>query len=267
MTILDRILERTRADVERRKVSTPPARLEAACAAAPPPRDFAAAIRRASAAPRRQGWIRIIAEVKKASPSRGVIREDFDPVTLAQEYEKAGAHGISVLTDAPFFQGSLQDLAAVRDAVALPILRKDFHVEAYQVWEARAAGADAVLLIAATLADPALRELLALSRALSLTALVEVHTGDELERALAAGAQVIGINNRNLATFEVTLDTTFALLPRVPPDRVLVSESGIGTAEDVRRLAEAGADAVLVGEGLLRHADVGAALRRLAGAP
>jgi indole-3-glycerol phosphate synthase len=267
MTILDRILERTRAEVERRKVRTPLARLEAACAAAPPPRDFAAAIRRAAAAPRRQGPIRIIAEVKKASPSRGVIREDFDPVALAQDYAKAGARGISVLTDAPFFHGSLQDLAAVRAAVALPVLRKDFHLEAYQLWEARAAGADAVLLIVAALADPALRDLLALARALSLTALVEVHTGDELERALGAGAEVIGINNRNLATFQVALDTTFDLAPRVPADRVLVSESGIGSPEDVRRLAEAGADAVLVGEGLLRHADVGAALRRLADAP
>jgi indole-3-glycerol phosphate synthase len=140
-------------------------------------------------------------------------------------------------------------------------------VEAYQLWEARAAGADAVLLIVATLADAALRDLLRLSRSLRLTALVEVHTPDELARALAAGAEVIGINNRNLATFEVALETTFALLPGVPGDRVLVSESGIRTAEDVRRLADAGADAVLVGEGLLRHADVAAALRRLAGLP
>ncbi|MFB3816525.1 MAG: indole-3-glycerol phosphate synthase TrpC [Candidatus Methylomirabilales bacterium] len=267
MTILDRILDRTRAEVEVRKAQTPLARLEAACAAAPPPRDLAAAIRRASGTPRRQGPIRVIAEVKKASPSRGVIRENFDPVALAQEYEKAGAHAISVLTDAPFFHGSLADLSAVRGAVGLPLLRKDFHVEAYQLWEARAAGADAVLLIVATLEDAALRDLLALARRLSLTALVEVHTGDELARALAAGAPVLGINNRNLATFEVALDTTFALLPRVPPDRVLVSESGIATAEDVRRLADAGADAVLVGEGLLRHADVGAGLRRLASAP
>ncbi|MEI8188852.1 MAG: indole-3-glycerol phosphate synthase TrpC, partial [candidate division NC10 bacterium] len=178
-----------------------------------------------------------------------------------------GAAAISVLTDAPFFQGSLAHLAAVRQAVEAPLLRKDFHLDPYQLWEAREAGADAVLLIAAALGPSQIRDLVALSREIGLAALVEVHTRPELDTALACGADLVGVNNRNLQTFEVALETTFALLPVVPDGTVLVSESGIGAPEEVARLAAAGADAILVGEGLLRHADVGAALRRLLEVP
>jgi indole-3-glycerol phosphate synthase len=206
-----------------------------------------------------------MAEIKKASPSRGLIRPDFDPEALALAYAAAGADALSVLTDVPFFQGSLTDLVSVRRGAALPILRKDFHVDAYQVWEARAAGADAVLLIGATLSAAQLQDLLGLARELGLAALVEVHAEPELETALASGAPLIGINNRDLRSFEVSLETTFRLLRRVPAETVLVSESGIAEPEQVARLAAAGVDAILVGEGLLRHADAGSALRRLIG--
>jgi indole-3-glycerol phosphate synthase len=267
MSILDDILHRTRADVLQRRAGTPLAELKARCRDLAPARDLCGALRReAGTAGRRAGPIRVIAEVKKASPSKGVIRADFAPAALAQAYRSAGAHAISVLTDAPFFQGSLDHLVAVRQAVEAPILRKDFHVDPYQIWEARAAGADAVLLIAATLSPPDLADLLDLCRALSLTALVEVHTRQELETALASGARLVGINNRDLKSFEVSLETTFALVPFVPPEVALVSESGISQAEEVARLASAGVDAILVGEGLLRHADVGEALGRLLGA-
>jgi indole-3-glycerol phosphate synthase len=209
----------------------------------------------------------VIAEIKQASPSKGVIRPDFSPVEIARSYAAAGARAISVLTDEPFFQGHLDHLVAVRQAVGLPVLRKDFHVDPYQLWEARASGADAVLLVAATVARGPLCDLLALSRALGLTALVEVHTREELETALACGARVIGINNRNLADFTVSLETTFRLLEAVPDETTLVSESGISERDQVERLAAAGVDAILVGEGLLRHPNVGQALARLVGAP
>jgi indole-3-glycerol phosphate synthase len=264
MSILERILERTRADVAAREAAVPLATLEARCAAMPPARDFAGAIRRPDGTgARRAGDIRVIAECKKASPSRGVIRADFRPADLARAYAAAGAGAISVLTDGPFFQGSLEDLAAVRAAAEVPLLRKDFHVVPYQLWEARAAGADAVLLIAAALSAAALSALLSLSRALGLAALVEVHDADDLQAALDAGATLLGVNNRDLKTFTVSLETTFRLLGRVPAGSVLVSESGIGAPAEVARLAAAGADAILVGEGLLKHADVGQALRRL----
>lgn len=266
MTILDTILERTRADLAERRGRLPLETLQSRCRDLPPPRDFLGALRRAPGAPgRRQGPLRVIAEVKRASPSRGIIRADFDPPGLARAYAGAGAGAVSVLTDGPFFQGSLAHLEAVRGAVGLPILRKDFTLDAYQVWEARAAGADAILLIVAALEPVALRELLALGRSLGLAALVEVHSAEELERALEAGAELVGVNNRDLRSFQVSLETTFALLPRVPVETVFVSESGIRTAEEARRLAAAGADAILVGEGLLAHADVGEALRRLVG--
>jgi indole-3-glycerol phosphate synthase len=194
-----------------------------------------------------------------------VIRPDFDPSALARAYATAGAAAVSVLTDAPFFQGSLAHLTAVREAADLPLLRKDFLLEPYQLWEARGAGADAVLAIAAALSLSELQNLLGLSREIGLTALVEVHTHQELDTALACGAKLVGVNNRDLRTFEVALNTTFDLLPFVPNEVVLVSESGIREAEEVMRLADAGVDAILVGEGLLRHADVGGALRRLLG--
>jgi indole-3-glycerol phosphate synthase len=268
MSILDDILRRTRSDVRAREARVPRAALETRCRALPVPRDFAAAIRRCrEGEARRAGPIRVIAEVKQASPSRGVIRPAFAPVEIARAYVAAGAHAISVLTDEPFFQGHLDHLAAVRRAVQVPILRKDFHVDAYQLWEARAAGADAVLLVVAALEPGALRTLLALSRELGLTALVEVHTREQLDAVLEGGARVIGVNNRNLADFRVSLETTFRLLEAVPADAVLVSESGIAAREEVERLRVAGVDAILVGEGLLRHPDVGEALARLVPAP
>ena len=276
MSILDQILTQTRADLGERRARVPLDELKARCRDQGSPRDFLGAVgrprgevqsaERETASERRRGGIKVIAEVKKASPSRGVIRADFAPVELACAYAKAGAHAISVLTDAPFFQGSLAHLAAVRSAVGLPILRKDFHVDPYQIWEARATGADAVLLIAATQEPSQLAGLLGLSRELGLTALVEVHTAGELELALRSGADLVGVNNRDLKTFEVSLENTFSLLPLVPPGVVLLSESGISRREEVVRLAAAGLDGILVGEGLLRHADVGQALRDLVGA-
>jgi indole-3-glycerol phosphate synthase len=264
MTILDRIVERTRADLGERKARLPLAELRARCRDLAPPRDFLGAVRRPpGAACRRAGPLRVIAEAKKASPSRGIIRPDFQPAAIAAAYAAAGASAISVLTDGPFFQGSLQDLVAVRQRVDLPLLRKDFHLDPYQLYEARAAGADAVLLIVAALTPAEIGDLLGLAGDLGLAALVEAHSGAELDRALAAGAGIVGINNRDLRTFQVTLQTTFDLIPMVPPDCALVSESGVQAAADARRLAEAGVDAILVGEGLLKHADVGAALRAL----
>jgi len=242
----------------------PLAELRARSRDLPPTRDFLGAVRRApGAAARRAGPLRVIAEVKKASPSRGVIRQDFQAAAIAAAYAAAGASAISVLTDVPFFQGSLEDLAAVRQAVSLPILRKDFHMDPYQLWEARAVGADAVLLIVAVLAPAEVTDLLGLAGELGLGALIEVHDRDELARALDCGAGILGINNRDLRTFQVTLETTVGLLPLVPADRVLISESGVLVPRDAARLAEAGVDGILVGEGLLKYADAGAALRVL----
>jgi indole-3-glycerol phosphate synthase len=223
-----------------------------------PTRDFAAAL---MAPP---GSVRLLAEVKKASPSRGVLAASFDPVGLATAYADHGAAAISVLTDEKYFQGSLDLLVAVRAAVSVPLLRKDFTLDEYQLWESRAAGADAVLLIAAILEPPRLRDLHAGAKGLGLAALVEVHTAEELDVALRVGAGLLGINNRNLHTFETRLETTLALLPMIPPGPVVVSESGFVRSDDVRRVVAAGAHAVLVGEALVRAADVGAKVRELA---
>jgi indole-3-glycerol phosphate synthase len=257
MSILDEIVRHKREELARARAATPRAALEARCAAMPAARDFERAL-----APR-AGRARLIAEVKKASPSRGVLRADLDPVALATSYAFHGVDAISVLTDAKYFKGSLDDLAAVRAAVDVPLLRKDFTIDEYQLWEARAAGADAVLLIVAVLEPAELRDLAAAAKGLGLAALVEVHTEAELETALGAGARIIGINNRDLATFETRIDTTLALLPHLPPGPIVVSESGFFTAADVRRVIEAGAHAVLVGEGLVRAADVGEKVREL----
>lgn len=266
MSILDQILDRTRADVAERRARVPIVELQARCRDRAPTRDFLGALRRdPDVRGRRRGAIRVVAEIKKASPSRGVIRADFDPLVLARSYAAAGANAISVLTDAPFFKGDLAHLVAVRGAVTLPILRKDFHVDPYQLWEARDAGADAVLLIAAALSPRQLQDLVGLARDLGLAVLVEIHARPELDAALASGAAMIGINNRDLRTFEVSLETTFGLLPCVPAETVLVSESGIADPAQVAQLAAAGVDAILVGEGLLRHLDAGGALRRLMG--
>jgi indole-3-glycerol phosphate synthase len=268
MSILHDILQRTRADVLGRRAQVPLSELKARCRDCAPARDFVRAVRRqVGSTGRRAGSMRVIAEVKRASPSKGVIRSDFAPADLARAYARAGAHAISVLTDAPFFQGSLDHLTSVREAVDLPVLRKDFHVDPYQLWEARAAGADAVLLISAALRPTEFLRLMELSRELTLAVLAEAHTGQELETVLACGAELVGINNRDLESFDVSLETTFALIPHVPSEVVLLSESGISRPEEVERLASAGVDGILVGEGLLRHADVGKALQGLIGTP
>ena len=211
------------------------------------------------------GDIAIMAEVKKASPSKGVIRADFDAVGIAKIYAENGAAALSVLTDEKFFGGSTGDLTRIASVVDRPILRKDFTIDPYQICEARALGASAVLLIVAILTPDELSAFLATSRALGLDALVEVHDREELAVALDAGAAMIGINNRNLKTFETSLDTTYALIPHIPKGILKISESGIDTREDVAALKDAGADAVLVGESLMRASDVGGKLRELLG--
>ena len=215
---------------------------------------------------RGQEALGLIAEVKKASPSAGVIAENFDPVQIARTYESAGANAISVLTDEPFFQGNLSYLTRVRAAVSLPVLRKDFILHEAQIYEASCAGADAILLIVAALEQPDLERLLAVATDFQLDALVEVHTMEELDRALETDARIIGINNRNLGTFEVDLATTEILSEQVPDDIVLVSESGIKTAADTRRVLDSGCNAILVGETLMRADDVHAAVEELLGA-
>jgi len=222
-------------------------------------RSFRAAIDRGP------GALGLIAEVKKASPSAGVIAESFDPVQIARTYESAGANAISVLTDEQFFQGSLAYMTRVRAAVELPVLRKDFILHEAQIYEASCAGADAILLIVAALEQGELERLLCVATDFQLDVLVEVHTLEELDRALATDARIIGINNRNLATFQVDLKTTEELSEEVPDDIVLVSESGIKTADDTRRVLEAGCNAILVGETLMRADDVHAAVEELVG--
>jgi indole-3-glycerol phosphate synthase len=223
----------------------------------PPPRDFAAALEQPGAS--------IIAEIKKASPSRGVLREDFHPGKLAADFAAGGAAALSVLTEEEHFQGSIAHLRAARAAAPVPVLRKDFILDPWQVWETRAAGADSFLLIAAVLTDAELAELLALGRELGMEPLVEAHTADELDRALAAGARIVGVNNRDLATFDVRLEASLALVGRIPDDCIAVSESGIHSAEDIARLAAAGFDAFLIGEHLMQSPEPAAALRRLRG--
>jgi len=265
--ILDRILATKAEEVAAARIARPPGEVERAAAAAPAPRGFAAAL--SGGLPE----VRVIAEVKKASPSKGVIRPHFEPVAIARAYEAAGATCLSVLTDEEYFQGSLAYLPAIRSAVALPLLRKDFIIDPYQVLEARAAGADAILLIvAAFVGDSAggrtpadMARLAGLAHDLGMDVLTEVHNEAELEVALASGARLVGVNNRDLKTFHTTLDVTFRLAPLIPQDRLLVSESGIGSHGDLQRLAAAGAKAVLVGESLMREPDVADALRRLRG--
>jgi len=254
-TILSRIIESRRADVARRKRLMPEAVLRIAAKKADAPRDFAGALVR--------GKVNVIAEIKKASPSGGVLRSEFEPALLARGFEQAGAAALSVLTEEENFQGALAHLRDARAAVGLPVLRKDFIVEPWQVWEARAANADSFLLIAAALDDVALAELLALGRELGMEALVEVHTAEELERVLAAGARIVGVNNRNLHTLEVRVETSLDLIGMIPEDRIAVSESGLRSAEDLRKLQAAGFDAFLIGDSLMREAEPGAALTRL----
>ena len=209
--------------------------------------------------------MRLIAEVKKASPSAGVIRADFEPVSIARTYQAHGASCLSVLTDVPYFQGHLSYLGAIRAAVVIPLLRKDFLIDEYQVVEARVAGADCVLLIAEILDDPTLRALLERARSLGMDALVELHDAENLDRVLAAGADLVGINNRDLRTFRTDLEHSVRLRERVPPGVTLVAESGIHTRADVERLEAAGIDAILVGESLMRADDIGRAVENLLG--
>lgn len=253
--ILDEIISHKQVEVEDRKSKMSLSDAIALAASAEPARDFLAALRRSAPVPA------VIAEVKKASPSKGVIREDFDPVAIALDYEQAGASAISVLTDEEFFQGSLDYLTSVRRSVSIPVLRKDFIVDGYQVYETRAAGADALLLIAAVLSERELKLLLDLSHKLGMQCLVETHSQQEIQTAVKVGAKLIGINNRDLQTFKVDISTTLRLLPFVPIDATVVSESGIMSREDVRYLRERNVDAVLIGETLMRAPDPGAALK------
>ncbi|HET7332167.1 indole-3-glycerol phosphate synthase TrpC, partial [Dyella sp.] len=237
--ILQRILTRKSEEVAERSARVSLDELMARCADLPATRGFAAAVE----ARIEQDQPAVIAEIKKASPSKGLIRPDFDPARIARSYEKAGAACLSVLTDAEFFQGSTDYLKLAREACKLPVLRKDFIVHAYQVYEARLIGADCILLIVAALDDGPLLELTMLAAELDMDVLIEVHDGEELERALALPAPLIGINNRNLRTFDTSLDTSASLRDIVPYDRTLVTESGIRTPEDVERLRDAGIDA------------------------
>jgi indole-3-glycerol phosphate synthase len=257
-TILERIMETKRREVAAARAAVPDAELEHRVADLPPARDFTSAVDRA-------GPVNVIAEVKKASPSAGVIRADFDAVAIATTYATHGAAAISVLTDANYFQGSLAYLTAVRRAVAVPVLRKDFVLDRYQLLEARAAGADAVLLIAECLPGDWLAVLQREATRLGLHTLVELHDAEELPRVLDCGAEVIGINNRDLRTFTTRLEHTLELLAKIPAECIVVSESGIRTHADVLRLGDAGVRAVLVGESLMRAADIGAALDELRG--
>lgn len=257
---LDRIVETKKKEVDalRRDVGLP--RLEREAAAAPEPRGFVAALRN-----RHRDNVGLIAEVKKASPSKGLIRPDFDPAAIASAYERAGADCLSVLTDRDYFQGGNEVLGRVRDTVGLPILRKDFIIDELQVYEARAIGADAVLLIAAILPQDRLAALLAEARGLGMDVLVEVHDAEELERVLALDADLIGVNNRNLRTFVTDLAVTDRLLGRIPAGVCKVSESGLSAPDDIRRVTTSGADAVLIGEHFMRQRDVEEAVAALLG--
>ncbi|HRU04535.1 MAG TPA: indole-3-glycerol phosphate synthase TrpC [Candidatus Brocadiia bacterium] len=258
-TILDRIVAAKRAELAQRLAAKPLAALEREALAVPPKGGFAQAIR----PPQRGKSIRLIAEIKKASPSKGLIRPDFDPPAIARSYQAAGAAAISVLTDEPFFQGSLDDLRQVAAVTSLPLLRKDFTLDRYHLLEARQAGAAAVLLIAAILDDNTLASLLAQASELGLDAIVETHTPEEARRAVQLGSPIIGVNNRNLDTFEVSLTVSLNIRPLIPDDRIVISESGIATRQDALLLQDAGIDAILVGETLMRCPDPGLAARRL----
>ena len=256
---LARIVRAKRAELESAKLRVPQKELEKRVTARPPGRFLQALV----PAPEGQRSCAIIAELKKASPSAGVLRENYDPSGIARRYREAGARALSVLTDREFFQGSLDDLKQAKAASTLPALRKDFTLEEYHLYEAAAAGADAVLLIVAILQPQVLRRLLSMSGTLGLDALVEVHTAEELAVALEAGSEIIGVNNRNLHTFEVSTETSFALIGDIPDETVAVSESGLRSAEDLERLRSAGFDAFLIGESFMRNEDPGEALQRL----
>ncbi len=259
--ILQRILAVKAEEVARAKAAKALSVVQAEAAAAPPPRDFVGSLRAKVAA----GKPAVIAEVKKASPSKGVLREHFEPAAIARSYEQHGAACLSVLTDAQFFSGKINDLHEARAACRLPVLRKDFMIEPYQVYESRAAGADCILLIVAALDLPRMRELESIAHELDLAVLVEVHDGEELERALKLRTPLIGINNRNLRTFETRLDTTLGLLGRISDDRIVITESGILKPEDVKTMRDNKVNCFLVGEAFMRAAEPGVELERLFG--
>jgi indole-3-glycerol phosphate synthase len=254
-TVLDRILESRRAEVEHRKKVLPETALKYGVKAATPLRDFPAALSR--------DGLNIIAELKPASPSKGVIREPFEPVELALTLESAGAAALSVLTESEFFRGSLKNLRDARKSIKLPVLRKDFIFDPWQVWESRANDADSFLLIVAALGDSLLRDLIALGRELGMEPLVEVHTAGELDRALSAGARIIGVNNRDLKTLIVQPETSFELVEQIPESCIAVSESGLTTHEDLVKLRSSGFDAFLIGEYLMLAPEPAAALTDL----
>ena len=251
-TVLDRILDARRAEVDHRKRVLPEAALRYGVNAATPLRDFPAALTRDS--------LNIIAELKPASPSKGILRDPFHPVELARTLEAAGAAVLSVLTEGEFFRGSLKNLRDARNAVKLPVFRKDFIFDPWQVWETRANDADSFLLIVAALNDELLRDLIALGRELRMEPLVEVHTAAELDRALGAGARIVGVNNRDLKTLDLRVDTSFELIERIPEVCIAVSESGLRTHDDLAKLRKAGFDAFLIGESLMLSPDPAAAL-------
>jgi indole-3-glycerol phosphate synthase len=258
-TVLDRILEARRAEVDHRKRVLPETALKYGVKAATPLRDFSAALCR--------NGLNVLAELKPASPSRGVIREPFEPVELAQSLQTAGACALSVLTEGEFFRGSLKNLRDARKAIQLPVLRKDFIFDPWQVWESRANDADSFLLIVVVLEDALLRDLLALGREIGMEPLLEVHTREELDRALAAEARIIGVNNRNLKTLEVHTETSFELIDHIPESCIAVSESGIRTRGELEKLRAAGFDAFLIGTRLMLSPDPGAALAALLAPP
>jgi indole-3-glycerol phosphate synthase len=259
MSILTEIVAHKRQELTTARAARPRAELERRCRDQAPPRDFERALRPAP------GGVRLVAEVKKASPSRGVLAADLDPVALAATYARHGADAISVLTDAKYFQGSLDVLRRVRATVDVPLLRKDFTIDEYQLWEAREAGADAVLLIVAALGRERLGELMGAASDLGMDSLIEVHDEDEVEVAVEAGAELLGINNRDLHSLEVDLGTTFRLMADVPAGTVVVAESGITERGHVADLEDAGVDAILVGEALMRADDPAHAVRDLLG--
>ncbi|AAR35753.1 indole-3-glycerol phosphate synthase TrpC [Geobacter sulfurreducens] len=260
--ILKKIVEHKRGEVAAARSAAPLAEVKARIAdLEDQPRGFERALRDCHAS----GWTAVIAEVKKGSPSKGVIRPDFDPLEIAETYEQNGAACLSVLTDEQFFLGNLRYLALIREQVRLPLLRKDFLFDPYQVYEARAAGADAILLIAAMLEPAQIEDLAGFAREQYLDVLLEVHDEQELETALASSCTLIGINNRNLRTFVTDLGTTERLIPMIPADRFVVTESGINTRDDILRLQAAGAHGFLIGESLMREEDIGAKLRELLG--
>jgi indole-3-glycerol phosphate synthase len=255
--ILDQIVEKRRESIAHRKRVLPDVALKIAVEKGDPPRDFVAALSRDA--------YNVIAEMKKASPSLGMIREDYAPAALAAEVEVAGAAALSVLTEEDFFSGSLADLKAARKVTHIPVLRKDFIIDPWQVWEARAAGADSFLLIAAILNDATLRELLELGRSLKMEPLVEVHSREELNHVIAVGARIIGVNNRDLRDFKVRIETSLELVEAIPEDCIAVSESGLHSHDDLSRLRLAGFDAFLIGEHLMKSANPAAQLRALLG--